>query len=146
MSIKKAIGESYIFNLIILIKKLAANSFLFNVQRISKEKPANISKKYKPWNEYSLIYKLLMRVDMVLRRLENFTYNSIKNSKIINHIKGYDNNKDYKIKKDNPLLDNSKVFAYFKKIKKSINLGHILVSLTIGYIFVDVIIRRVGFG
>lgn len=145
MNLRRAIRESYIINFFLLIKRLAANSFLFSIKDVSKTNNSGV-KKYWSWSEYSLIYTLMMKLDNFFKRFERFIYDSFTNSKIYNIIFGHTkkNRKKPGIF-DNSIFNNSKVFKYFVKLKERLGLKEILLFLAVGYIFVDEGVRSIGF-
>lgn len=146
MDIKKSIEESYIFNIFLFIKRLLDTSFIFNVKKENKDNANEISGEYKTWKEHSLIYALIIKLDKKLNKLEKFIHNSIIESKIYN-ILNRKNVDDREIKKslNNPVIENSKVVLYFRKIKDKLRVEDVLIALTTGYIFVDIFIRRISF-
>ncbi|NMB06781.1 MAG: O-antigen ligase family protein [Tissierellia bacterium] len=141
MNIKQSIRESFIFNFLLLIRDLADNSLLFNIRREKNNNFSNSPIEYKTWIDSSLVYRILMKIDKGLRKFHSFIYTSVVNSKIYNLIYGK-KKKEKKVeeKSRNPILENSKLYNFIK----SISIRGILIGLTIAYIFVNFIIRRIG--
>lgn len=145
MNIKNAIKESYVFNLLMIIKDLAANSFLFNIQS-ENNNSTSLSFEYTTWMESSIIYSFMIKIDRKLRKLDKLIYQSIINSNIYIIIKKISMSCKKGFRKfKNPVFENSKLLLYIKKLKSRLNIGKILVGLTVGYIFVNFIIRNISF-
>lgn len=138
MNILKSIKESFIFSLFLTIKEWASNSYLFNIEN-REDKGSTGRPEYKTWINSSLVYRLLMAMDKRLRKLYSFLYKSFINSGIYNLIWGR-SKKTTKKESTNPILKNS---LLYRKIKR-LSIRSLLISLTIGYIFVNFIIRRIG--
>jgi len=148
MDIKQSFRESFIFNFLLLIKNLAEGSFLFNIGKGKSGSTETTKIKYKTWVNSSLVYKILMKIDNGITKFYKFLYRSVVNSRIYN-IFHFDKpnssqEKDAGLKdKDTskkPVLENSKLY----NLLKAITIRGILIGLTIGYIFVNFIIRRIG--
>lgn len=141
MDIKQSFRESFIFNFLLLIKNLAEGSFIFNIQRKENTNPEDSSIKYKTWIDSSLVYKILIKIDKALKKFYSFIYKSIVNSRIYNIIHREERKKK-KVQEEpkSPILENSKLYNSVRKI----SIRSILIGLTIGYIFVDFIIRKIG--
>lgn len=141
MNIKQSFRESFIFNFLLLIKNLAEGSLLFNIRREKNNNIVDSKVEYKTWIDSSLVYKVLMKIDKAFKKFHSFIYKSIVNSRIYNliHRKERKEKKAQK-KPKSPILENSKLYNFVQKI----SIRGILIALTIGYIFVNFIIRRIG--
>lgn len=146
MSLIKAIRDSYFFNMLIWIKDLASNSFLFSIRKFNRDNTFRVNKEYTSWIDSSLIYKILMSLEGNIRRLESLLYDSIANSRILTIINSRLLNRinKPKIRSNNPLLNNSYVYNWLAKAVEATTMKDILLILTVLYIFVDTFIRKVS--
>lgn len=144
MNIRNAIKESYIINLLLMLKRLSSKSFIFSIHR-EDNNSKSFSREYKPWTEYSLIYSLLMKLDSLFRKVEMHIYDSCEKSKILGAFIKFRNRDKKGDNFKSPILKNSRVVMYSKNFVADSGLKNILVSLVALYIFVDYIIRNIGF-
>ncbi len=146
MNLRKAIKESYIFGILLWLKNLASNSFLFSIDKFHRDDTASVKKEYTSWIEYSLVYRIFMYLESNIRKLESFLHDSIVNSRIYTVIfsRFLDRRSRPKRKSNNPILNNSYAYNLLMKAVENATVKDILLILTVYYIFVDAFIRRVG--
>lgn len=138
MNLGQYIRQSFIYNLFLILKEVASTSFLFNIRRKDDEPNPQTGKEYRTWVDTSLVYRLLKRMDKALRKFYSFLHQSLVNSKIYKTIFARPGGLEKKAK--SPVLETSLVYRNLRKI----TIKTILIGLTIGYIFVNFIIRRIG--
>jgi len=145
MNLRKAIRESYIFSMLIWLKDLASNSFLFSIKKFNRDDTSNM-KEYSSWIEYSLVYRVLMYLEGIIRKLESFLYDSIMDSRIFTFIKVIFSKRKgkQKEKSNNPILSTSYAYDFLMKAVENGTFKDILLMLTVYYIFVDAFVRRVS--
>lgn len=140
MDIRKSIKESFIFNLLLSLKKLSDNSFLFNMQNKTYSKGKYKPEEYKTWMDTSFIYIFLMSLDNKLMKMEEFIFNSLLNSVILTPFTKLI--KRDKVRAKRPIRDNSNLYKAVKKIKGNGSWLDLLIFIPASYFVVDFVIRR----
>ncbi|MGJ0845080.1 O-antigen ligase family protein [Tissierella praeacuta] len=139
MDIRKAIKGSFLFNLIIGLKKLSDNSFLFRLQSKTDNKRKHKPEEYKTWMDISFIYMFFMNLDNRLMRMEEFIFQSLMTSRILSPF--------IKVKREKtdvqtPIRDNSYLYKIIRKIKGKGSWLDLLIFIPASYFVIDFVIRR----
>ncbi len=140
MDIRKAIKGSFIFNLLLRLKKLSDNSFLFRMQNKTDNKGKYKPEEYKTWMDISFIYIFLMNLDKKFMKMEEFIFNSLTNSVILRPFMKKINTEE--VATERPIRDNSYLYKIIKKIKGKGSWLDLLIFIPASYIVVDFVIRR----
>lgn len=140
MDIRKSVKESFIFNLLLSVKKLSDTSFLFRLQNKTDNKGKYKPEEYKTWMDISFIYIFLMNLDKKFMKMEEFIFKSLMNSRILGPFMKLKSGE--KVAIERPIRDNSYLFKLVKKIKGKGSWLDLLILIPASYVVVDFVIRR----
>ncbi|WP_353093403.1 O-antigen ligase family protein [Tissierella praeacuta] len=139
MDIRKAIRVSFIFNLILSLKRLSDNSFLFRLQSKTNNKGKHRQEEYKTWMDISFIYMFFMNLDKKLMNMEESIFNSLMTSWILSPFMKF---KTRKMPVERPIRDSSYLYKIIRKIKGNGSWLDLLIFIPASYFVLDFIIRR----
>lgn len=138
MGIKSALKNSFFIGLIMKIKYLADNSYLFSI-RLDKEDKAK-DKKSKSWIYTSLFYRWLMQLDEMARVFEEKIHMGIRNSRLLGWTLKEGRSQSRTL--EGGVLGSSLVYRTFNRAFASPGWSDLLMMLPILYVAVDYIVRR----
>lgn len=135
MEIKRSLESSLIIGWFSKLKTLSKHSLIFNVP-INKD---NKGRKYKPWQESSLVFLLLSKIDDSLRIIEK----NIKEGLLSSKLGGSLSQKLFSEEKSKISLLSSSRLLQKIRLGGGLKWNHILILLPTMYVVVDYIIRRI---
>ena len=141
MGIKKTLRESFIFNILLNLKRLSDNSVLFKIKGINNSKNRIKENNYKTWMSTSFIYLFFMNLDKKIMKTEEKIFNSFKNSRLLSRFNniGTSSNKA----RSRTIRENSYLSKIIHKIKGHGTWFDLLILIPAAYVVVDFVIRRV---